>query len=370
MGAYLSTAMIMLERKSRFSFRIILFLIIASYHYDNILASGSWPIEPSNESHPIGNSAGELHESGGSFHNGSDIMDDGFCTNGHGIFTVEAGNVSFFNISQGCDLQCEITIQLPDTNQTHHRYYHLCQMSIKQEYIEEGMFLAAGTLLGQVAQWTGCPNYPNHDFFHHLHFEVFGRSGQVEPATRLNPRTERTEAKPVIEDVLITTNDSLGPLSINPVGPPRPVLTGQVDIVVKAYDRQFPTATQSHKTGVLKLEYRLSGTHAEPPKDKNGNPVAKNGSTMDLSTIPNVAVSSIYGLSHPIQSKSDYCHLDQDTYYYIVTNADPADSGKADKQYALDTTQYANGLYILWVTVRDTAGNEDRKTIQIEIKNP
>lgn len=355
--------------------------------YSYVLASGNWPVEPRDETHPIGNSGGELQVNSAGFHNGIDIIVDKPWPDGHYdgrdhyIVTKETGTIRYVSPLppvSNCGKMCSLILELPDANQTTHLYLHLDENSINADF-EKDMVLPAGTRLGQVTQWEGCPNHWNHDFYHHLHFEIYGKSGQLEPVLSLIPRAESIDpllaplAGPFIDDVLFTTNDSLGTPTIITASQQRTVLHGEVDIVVKAYDRQFATATQSHKTGVLKILYHLSDTHGIPiTTDKNGNPISPDR-TIDFSTIPLTSsdATKIYGLSGPITSISQYCVLDQDVYYYIVTNtnADPTDPDKFEKQFSFDTTQYANGLYIVWITVWDSSGNSKQVPKQVEIQN-
>ncbi len=143
-------------------------------------------------------------------------------------------------------------------------------------------------------------------------------------------------------------------------GFPDTVVRGRVDIIARAYDRQFVTSTQNHRTGVLKLHYEVSalGTGA----------VVKTGSMIDFSTIPTGGNASIlFRNAAPFDSNSNYCGVEE--YYYVVTNVDDANPSNFAETFSWDTTVHPNGRYRVEVITWDASGHTFSLSKQVRIDN-
>lgn len=337
-------------------------LVIAPASY-----GGNWPIEPRNQTHPIGNSGGEfqqyVQQYGGDtyFHGAIDIVEDAFWPNGHWVVTKDQGTIVAANISM-CGQQCEIFLKLADGVTTQH-YLHLDVNSIQPEIrtawasTDPRISLPAGTRVGQVVRWEGCGNNPYR--FHHLHFAIVDSSVR-EPVLSLVPNQDTDNLPLLIENVWFTWNDSLG--TPTPAFPPvgsSTTVWDEVDIVAEAFDRQFATPTQNHKTGVLQIQYKVRNA---------SNITVKTGNMIDFSIIPaDNAASVLFRDDQVFNSSSDYCSPDEH-YYYVVTNVDDNDPTNFSKVFAWDTTQHPNGIYQVEVTIWNNS-NSASLVRQVEIAN-
>jgi len=330
-------------------------LVIAQVSY-----GGNWPIEPSDQTHPIGNSGAELANGGSGFHYGIDIMEDHHWpdTNAHWVVTKDQGKVVSGNFT-GCGTHCDMSLVAADG--TTQKYIHLDELSFQTAIITaymNGTILPAGTHVGKVVEWNGCTNHPGHDYYHHLHFEILDTTGRLEPVLWLSPNTD-TDG-PFIEDVWFTNNDFVGTLTALPQDGSSTIVQGKIDIIVKAFDRQFATFMQNHKTAVLKLQYTV--------KDSSAN-VVKVGRIIDLSIIPDDPYANVlYADDSPFHSSADYC-TPKENYFYVVTNVDDNNSMPQTfkKDNSWDTTMHPNGTYQVVVTVWN--GNSVSLVKQVMIKN-
>lgn len=317
-----------------------------------LFGCGTWPLEPRNVTHPIGNSGGEFQQYGGAsyFHTGIDIVDDTPAPDGPFVRTKNSGTVTLSLPGAG-SLYNGLTLSLGDAANSSQKYWHLDYNSIQQPVRDaetDGTVLPARSRVAQLVDWTACD-------YHHLHFETCDDNGCVEPVLSLRPRSDTNG--PVIVDVSFTDN---GSTTVFPPAFPDTVVRGQVDIVARAYDRQFVTATQNHKTGVLKVRYQVTSIP--------GGAVVKTGSTIDFSRIPPAGMTTVlFRNAAPFDSSSAYCAGED--YYYVVTNVDDADSAHFDETFAWETTSHPNGRYWVEVTVWDASSNAFSLTKQVRIDN-
>ena len=314
--------------------------------------AGNWPIENRSLAHPIGNSGGEFQQYTGApyFHTGIDIVSDDPAPGGPFVLNNRSGTIVLSEVGP-TSLYNGVTLSVGDASGSTQKYWHLDSASIQQAVRDadaNNTVLPAWTQVSRLVDWTACS-------YHHLHFETCDNTGCTEPVLALRPRSDTNG--PVIVDVQFT-ND--GSTSTFPSGFPDTVVSGRVDIVARAYDRQFTTATQNHKTGVLRIGYVV--------EDLNTNVVVHTGATIDFSTIPSDATAStLFRLAAPYASNSDYCADEQ--YFYVVTNVDPANATSFGEGFAWDTTAHPNGRYRVRVTATDQSGNFFSLSKQVRIAN-
>jgi hypothetical protein len=312
----------------------------------------NWPIEPRSSAHPIGNSGGEFQQYTGApyFHTGIDIVDDAPAPNGPYVITNKAGTAEL-SLIDAASLYNGMTLSLDDPDGSTQKYWHLDYNSVTQEVRDadtNGTVLPARTRVAQLVAWSACS-------YHHLHFETCDRGGCSEPVLALNPGSDASG--PVIADVSFT-ND--GSTTVFDPGFPDTVLRGRVDIVARAYDRQFVTGTQNHKTGVLKIQYTVESIES--------GIVVKSGNVVDFSVIPaDSAVGILFRTAAPFESSSDYCAGEE--YYYVVTNVDDLDPANFSEAFAWDTAALPNDRYRVQVTAWDHSGNSFSLSKQVRIEN-
>jgi len=311
---------------------------------------GNWPIEPRNQKHPLGNNGGEFQQYGGNpyFHEGIDIVDDAPAPNGPFVLTRSSGTPALSLPGAG-SLYNGMTLTTAGGSEV---YWHLDFNSIEQSVRDaenNGTALSSNAKVSQLVFWTAC-NY------HHLHFEICDTSGQcTEPVLSLTPNSDSNG--PSITDLQFTDN---GSNTTFPPAFPNTVVNGQVDIVARAFDRQFVTATQNHRVSVLKLRYRVESLET--------GAVVKTGSTIDLSVIPpDNETTVLYRNAAPYDSSSDYCGTE--TYYYVVSNVSDTDPSDFQEAFAWDTTAHPNGVYRVEVQVWDHSNNTTSILKQVRIAN-
>lgn len=317
----------------------------------SLTACTNWPLEPRDQVHPIGNNGGEFQQySGGSpyLHEGIDIVDDDPAPTGPYVITRSSGTVSLSLPGVG-SLYNGMVLSTSSGSEV---YWHLDFNSIEQSVRDaetNGTSLGANQRVSQLVFWTAC-NY------HHLHFEICDSTGQcTEPVLSLNPNTDTNS--PSLTDLQFTDNGS--ETTFTP-GFPNTVVSGEVDIIARASDRQFVTATQDHKVGVLKIRYQVV--------DLATGSVVKTGSTIDFSVIPADSDTTIlYRNAAPYDSSSDYCGTE--TYYYVASNVSDIDPSDYDETYAWDTTAHSNGDYRVEVQVWDHSDNTVTISKQVSISN-
>lgn len=311
-----------------------------------------WPVEPTNQTHPIGNSGGEFQQYGGSpyFHEGIDIVDDNAAPAGPFVRSTRAGTVALSLPGAG-SLYNGTTISHGDADNSAYKYWHLDFNSIPQAVRDaqtNGTTLAVSAPLARLVFWTAC-NY------HHLHYEHCDNGGCEDPVWDMVPRNDTNG--PFVTDLQFTNN---GSTSVFAPGFPDTVVSGQVDVVARAADRQFVTPTQNHRTGVMRIRYRVTSL--------TSGAVVKTGRTIDFTAIPPDSKATVlYRNAAPFDSDSSYCGTE--TYYYVPTNVDDANAGNFQETFAWNTGAHPNGRYRVEVQVWDASGNTASILKQVRISN-
>lgn len=319
------------------------------------MPSTGWPVEPTDQAHPIGNSAGE-YMLGAVFHKGIDIVVDEPEGNGPSVYVTKGGLVRYTSAVLAGAIYTELEVFMTDSNSTSYVYKHLAHNWVPQSVILasiNGTELPDNTLVGKVARWPSCD-------FHHLHYEVYDATGQDDPILTLEPRIDTD--MPQINEIKLTRD---GTSSMFPAGTSGIVISGTVDIVIDAYDQQFTTPTQSHKTGIMMAGYNIYATHTSGPPTQ-----VVTGTVLNLASIPDDDMAElIYRNDGVMISGGDDC-ADQ-TYHYVLTNVSIGGDGEPDydESYSWDTRNHANGSYIIQVTVMDASMNTATATQQVDIQN-
>jgi len=304
-----------------------------------------WPIDDTGSTHEIGNNGGEFQQYGGSpyFHAGIDILEDD-APDGPWVRTVREGN-PILNTPGASSLYNGLSINHSDGDI--YLYWHLDFNSITQAVRDaeiNGTVLPANSAVSRLVTWTSCS-------YHHLHFEISDSTGTMDPIYSLTPRNDTTS--PIIINVFFVQNTSNTEFPKDPVA--SPILTGDVDIIAQAYDKQFGSA----RTGVMYLSYwvkNTSGTEVKAPV------------TIRFRNIPPDANASIiFRNALPFDSNSNYC--DTENYYYVLTNVDNSGNIISDASGFWDTTTLSNGVYQVFVEGEDASGNDFTLIKQVRIDN-
>ncbi len=323
-------------------------LLLQGCHFPNT----SWPIEPTNQTHPIGNSGGEFQQYSGSpyFHTGIDIVDDDPAPAGPFVRNTRAGTVNL-SLVNAASLYNGATVSHGDAKHSAYKYWHLDFNSIPQsvrDHETNGTVLPANSQVARLVFWTACD-------YHHLHFEACDDDGCEDPVWDVEPRNDVNG--PAVTDLQFTNN---GSSSVFAPGFPYTNVSGEVDIIARASDRQFVTATQNHRTGVMRIRYQV--------KTLPAGTVVKTGSTINFTKIPPASKATVlYRNAAPFDSSSSYCGTE--SYYYVVSNVDDGNAGNYDESFSWDTTALANGTYWVEVTAWDASNNSASILKQVRIVN-
>ncbi|MHC4457975.1 MAG: hypothetical protein ACYS0I_13005 [Planctomycetota bacterium] len=264
--------------------------------------------------------------------------------------TTRAGTVTLSLPGLG-SLYNGITVFHGDTNNSSYKYWHLDFNSIRQAVRDaavDGTVLPANSRVARLVDWTACS-------YHHLHYETCDDGGCEDPVWDLVPRDD--DSSPALTGVSFTDN---GSSFVFPPGFPNTIIDGQVDIVARAFDRQFETPTQNHKTGVMRIRYQVVSLTT--------GAIVKTGRTIDFTKIPPTSKATVlYRNAAPFDSDSNYCGTEN--YYYVVTNVDDSDASNFSESFAWDTATHPNGRYRVEVQVWDAAFNTTSLFKQVRINN-
>jgi hypothetical protein len=320
------------------------------------LVAIGWPFDPQNAVHPLGNNWGEYQNygSGGYFHNGIDVFPQ---NQGDPVHAVAHGWVKGWGTIQAdyhwrlaiSDSQPSVRTRCPgwlyahiDPNRTHKNI---------------GDEVNAGDIIGYAVAWpvTG---------FDHCHFARISDTGLTwsrfpdptwwftdNPLLIIQPTLDTV--RPVIQDARSGQRFALCTNNTNSYKDNLNAITGDVDIVVRAYDKTGVTCGDAtwDKLQPYKYVWSVRGSVDSVP------------ATLGIifsGLLPTSTDQSLTGVpfkqSSPCLSLGDY---DSRDYYVIATNNGDGDStiDSRDTSGCWHTGLMPNDAYWIKVTVSDVAGN-------------
>ena len=316
----------------------------------------SWPVNPVNSEHEIGNSAGEFQQYGSKparIHDGLDIMIKPAHPDPSSpdLKAVREGRLWFFRDPVGDrPLYHGLILNVGDIK---YRYGHVDENSIPSSFPPsfttggEGaaVTVTAGQNIGKVVGWPDCD-------YHHIHFEIVTKDLSIyfNPLLFLQPRDD--DSNPKVRNIRFFKQ--VDPTIEFTIGTPIQVL-GSVDIVAEIHDTIFST----RHTGIYSFSYTVDEVIGEHDMTVSYH----------FSTIPIDKVDEVYRVA---DCKSDLCGTD--TYNYIVTNVVDGEintNGCWNTAETLENGQpkFPNGIYKVIVKARDVSGNSGELTVQVEVKN-
>jgi|Deesub1362B_J571_1020462.scaffolds.fasta_scaffold00098_16 hypothetical protein len=327
-----------------------------------ILLNTGWPFAPQNESHPLGNNWGEYQNYGGSpyLHPGIDVMS--YPQQGIPVYSVSFGYVKAWLTISG-DWHWRVGVgDNPGPDSTEGWLYaHIDPYSY---HADIGDTVYPGDLIGYLVIWpvTG---------FDHLHFARIKDEGTVwytgdwafvrNPLKIIEPLNDTV--KPKFENAL--TNQKFA-LCINNTSTylSSDSIFGNVDVIIRAYDEYGDYTLYNpvwKRVNVFKISYYV--------RENGGNVVIpeklsfKFGGRLEYTQNVNV----IFKDDYVCDTRGDYSER---VYYFIVTNTD-GDTivESSDASYSFQTTNLADGYYWIVVRLEDEAGNLNRDSMLVRIKN-
>lgn len=314
-----------------------------------------WPIEPTGQTHALGNSFGEYQQYGEDepyFHPGIDIR-EGPSPDGPWVVASWQGvpHISYFGtLYNGIEMEDLVTGE----RDLRLSYWHLDRATIPQDVIIADLLevpLVQGTRLGKLVPWTSCD-------YNHLHFEMEVRGDLSTDYIRHNPLASLTPAQdidgPTVDSTWFCVNNSRT-FFPRPAFDERWVLCGDVDIIATAHDMIRPDANFSGtaSVGIYKITYQVDeilGAHDIPETP-----------LWEFLTLPDtnmyIGASAVYKQTPPCSSNSDYCATE--AYYYIVTNTKDGELDEPNGFWDIDALdpagqrEFPNGKYRVTIRAYD-----------------
>ena len=316
-----------------------------------------WPIEPTGEAHPVGNSWGEYQNYSGDtadsyFHPGVDVMG---VTQGKPVYAVAPGVVkAWMTIYADYHWRIATADQNTDDWSDGWLYAHIDPY---RWHAQLGDQVQAGDLIGYLVPWPVSG-------FDHLHFARIRHRGSDwndaawqfirNPLVDLEPSADTF--KPKVEDAGVDPECFLAfKLDDSETYLTSDSLYGRVDAVLKAYDSYgiswgYPTY---ERVGVYKIEWRVdtgAWTLAFLFRD-----------TLHWDDVDEVFL--VYNYDSRLQTCGDYsCRQ----FYYIITNTDG--QGRPAPGY-WDTGELPDGPHWFVVRLTDEAGNQTLDSCLVYTKN-
>ncbi|MEO0239877.1 MAG: T9SS type A sorting domain-containing protein [candidate division WOR-3 bacterium] len=326
------------------------------------LINTGWPFYPQNSSYPLGNNWGEYQEYGGSpyLHPGIDVMS--YPNQGIPVYSVSYGFVkAWLTISGYWHWRIGIGDN-PGPDSTEGWLY--AHIDPDRFHVDIGDTVYPGDLIGYLVVWpvTG---------FDHCHFARIKDEGIVwqtadwafvrNPLKIIEPLDDTV--KPKFENALSNQKFAICLNNTSTYISPDSVF-GDVDIIVKAYDiygdYYLPNPVWK-RINVFKISYYVR-------KDNGGIVIPevlsfKFGGRLEYTQNVNV----IFKDDNICNTRGDYNYRD---FYYIITNTD-GDTiiESSDAYYSLKTQDLPDGYYWIVVKLLDEAGNLNRDSMRIRIRN-
>jgi len=308
---------------------------------------------------PIGNSHGEIQNYGGDpyLHPGVDFLGDDY----QEVYAVKGGTVKAILTTGGAAYWRMAIAEVETTAETEgYLYAHLNQSSIP---FAVGETVNSGDFIGTLYPWSVAE-------FTHVHFARIRDSGAVWDGqwwTVDNPLVDvtniRDDTAPIFENTY--AGDLFAFRAPNGAFLDPTDLNGEFDIIVKCHD----IANSTWRIDVWDLRYSL-----HPAGDPDSVVMEQLAYAFDMpldvygsGEFTTMVLNTIYSRQAPLISEGNY---DNREYYHIITNSNgDSEITAEDAQMNFDSTQFANGDYILRVVARDGSLNETTAEMNITIHN-
>jgi hypothetical protein len=331
------------------------------------VSATGWPLAPRDSTHPLGNNWGEYQNYGGSgyFHNGIDVISP---TIGVPVYAVAHGWVKAWGtIEAEYHYRLAISDSAPSirTRCTGWLYAHIDPNRTHKSVGDE---VNEGDQIGYIVEWPVSG-------FDHTHFARISDTGATwsrfpnptwwfiqNPLDIIRPASDHVA--PTFLDALsgqrfgICRNNTNTYLNINS-------LTGNVDIVARAYDQTgFSTGDPTwDKLVPYKYEWSARGSSAAQPPTLG---------IIFSGLLPVNTYTALTGVAFketsPCRSYGDY---DTRDYFVIVTNNADGDSTIeiTDTSGCWHTASFPDDYYWVKVVAYDAAGNSTADSLRVRTVN-
>ncbi len=325
-----------------------------------------WPFAPFDQSQTLGHLIHQYQNYGGApyFHHGIDIMVDA----GTDVFSITSGYVVNIENYRPGIYYWEVAIE--DLDGFLWQYHHIEESSIPQaiqDAYASGDLIDPGTKLGQVIAWPmnayGMP-------FNHIHLNVLDPNmNYLNPLDFLSEPDDTTT--PEILEVYFCPNG--GKTALSQAGDPEIILSGDIDIIVKAEDLIEPAPYQ---LTIYEIAYSINelsgtGTHNIPETVLYTFDRIPGGGDW-FQDIYTVFKESLVVNGTTLRTRGNYNNHD---FYYIVTNTFQGELSEENGLWDTDgldpsgSPRFLYGTYEVIITVRDHRGNSSSRGVIVEVDN-
>jgi hypothetical protein len=332
------------------------------------LSAIPWPVAPTDAVHPLGNNWGEYQNYGGSgyYHNGIDVFPT---APGAPAYAVAHGWVKAWGTIQA-EYHYRLAISdSPPSVRTRCPGWLYAHIDPNRTHKNVGDEVNVGDQIGYLVAWPVSG-------FDHTHFARISDTGATwnrfpdptwwfttNPLLIIQPVLDTV--RPVIQDARSGQRFAFCRNNTNTYVNDLNTLTGDVDIVVRAYDKTgVPTSNPTwDKLVPYKYVWSARGSAASQPPTLG---IIFSG-LLPTSTVTNLTGVTFKETS-PCQSLGDYDNRD---YFVIATNNGDGDStiDIRDTSGCWHTHNFPDDYYWIKVTVSDVVGNSTMDSIRVRTAN-
>jgi len=332
-------------------------------------ARHSWFFPPTNRPHTVGHAIHSFQNyssqpSGAYFHPGTDVMEP----DGTDVLASSGGRVANMGWYSSRPLYYEVAIL--DGDGFLWEYHHVDEptipQAVKDAYTKQTPILA-GTLIGKNVKWPTRSHYG--PYFHHIHLNVRDPDGRYLNGLHFLLKTGETTA-PTAYGIYVIPQG--GDLAFNRTGEQNVVISGPVDVVLRADD----IVTSPYQLGIHEIRYAI--TELSATQGHNVDEILfwrfddLPGGSSTGAHVWDVHQATIRHDGQSYATQGDY---NARRFYYVLTNSDGKtlssahhwDTAARDPQ---GKRRFPDGSYRITVKLRDEAGNLTVKSLDVRVRNP
>jgi len=329
-----------------------------------------WFFAPTNQPHTVGHAHHSYQNyssrpSSAYFHHGIDIMEPG----GTPVYASAGGLVTNMGRYRSSPLYYEVAIT--DSDGFLWEYHHVDETTVPQavkDAYSNKTPIAAGTLIGKNVKWPTKSHYG--PYFHHIHLNVKDPDKRYLNGLNLLLKLKDT-TPPEAHGIYVIPQG--GEVALNRTGQQKVTISGDVDIVIKADDRILP---DPYHLGIYEMWFEVIEVSAAEAHNVRDTLYWRFDHLPGGGNI-NAHVWDAYQnrIQHDSQTYTTQGNYNARSFYYVLTNSNGTALNSAD-HWATGARDghgmrlYPDGLYRIRVTLRDVAGNQTVKTLDVQVKNP
>jgi hypothetical protein len=238
--------------------------------------------------------------------------------------------------------------------------------AVKDAYAKQTP-ISAGTLIGKNVKWPARSHYG--PYFHHIHLNIKDPDGRYLNGLHFLLKSGEKTA-PTAYGIYVIPQG--GDTAFNRTGEQNVTISGQVDVVLRADD----IVTSPYQLGVHEIRYAI--TELSATEGHNVDEILfwrfndLPGGSSTTAQVWDVHQATIRHDGGTYQTQGNY---NGRRFYYVLTNNDGRSLSSANHW---DTTArdqhgkrlFPDGSYRITVKLKDEAGNQTVKTLDVRVRNP